>query len=55
MLLLFLLPSFLRLEDLLYAIVLYCGTVAYISELHALLFSFLQDLKTFSVFQDVGS
>ena len=32
-----------------YAIVLYCGTVAYISELYALWFSFLQDLKTFSV------
>ena len=35
-LLLFLLPSFLRSEALLYAIVLYCGTVAYISELYAL-------------------
>ena len=33
----------------------YTVVLWHIFELYALLFSFLQDLKTFSVFQDVGS
>ena len=51
----FLLRLFLHPEAILYAILLYCGTVVYISELYVLWISFLADLTTLSVFQDVGS
>ena len=49
----FLLAFVLVPRGLLYAIVLYCGTVVYISEFYAMDQFFWGDLTTLSMFQDI--